>query len=101
MAELDLISVAYPEAARANLRTLARGGVTTDYQFLSCYANYTVHEYVLGTGTASLTVAYDHMADVRSYELYSRGHAAGEFGDEPLMTAGGVPICATGGRLGR
>ena len=88
MAELDLISVAYPEAARANLRTLARGGVTTDYQFLSCYADYTVHEYLLGAGTASLTVAYDHMADARSYELYSRGHAAGEFGDEPLMTAG-------------
>ena len=88
MAELDLISVAYPEAAKANLRTLARGGVATDYQFLSCYANYTVHEYLLGTGTTLLTAAYDHMADVRSYALYSRGHAAGEFGDEPLMTEG-------------
>ena len=31
--ELNRSSVAYPEAAKANFKTLARGGITTDYQF--------------------------------------------------------------------
>lgn len=88
MEELDKISIAYPESAKANFATLARGGITTDYRFLSCYVDYDAHEYLLGTGPAAITVSYDHMADVRSYELYSLGHAAGEYGDEPLMAEG-------------
>ena len=82
MEELDKVSPAYPESARANFRTLARGGSSTDYLFLTCFVDYDADEYVLGDGPDPITVAHDHMAEVRSYELYSRAHAAGEFGDE-------------------
>ena len=36
---------------------------------------------MLGAGPGTLTVAYDGIAETRSYELYSRSHATGVFGD--------------------
>ena len=88
MEELDKVSAAYPESAAANFITLARGGINTDYRFLSCFVDFDKQEYLLGTGPDVLTVGYDHMAEVQSYELYSLAHAAGEFGNEPLVTEG-------------
>ena len=63
MAVLDVPGVAFPELAKANFRALAQGGLTTDYQFLSCYADVGVHEYLVGSGQTNITVAYDQMAD--------------------------------------
>ena len=83
---LDAVEPAYPESARASFRALARGGVTNDFQFLGCYVDYTVSEYVLGAGPTKLTVVYDRIAETKSYDLYWRAHAAGEYGTEAQQT---------------
>ena len=91
MAELDRISLVYPETVRANFRAIALGGLSTDYLFLTCYVDYAVQEYLLGSGpsgTTPLSVSYDRQGEARSYDLYTRAHAMGEFGDEALMTEG-------------
>ena len=90
MVEFDRINPIYPETVRANFRAIARGGLSQDYQFLTCYVDFTVHEYLLGSGPTdtTLTVAYDRMGESRSFELYIRAHGAGEFGNEALMTRG-------------
>ena len=91
MAELDRISPVYPETVRANFRAIATGGLSTDYLFLTCYVDYAVQEYLLGSGpsgTTPLSVSYDRQGEARSYDLYTRAHAMGEFGDEALMTEG-------------
>ena len=79
----------YPATVRANLRSLARGGTSTEYQFLVCYIDFTVSEYLLGTGltgVTTLTVAYDRVSEERSYDLYRLAHTAGEFGNQELFT---------------
>ena len=86
LAELDRLNAAYPETAKANFLALARGGLITDFVFLNCYVDYDVREYILGAGPAVLTVSYDRMSEARSYDLYKRSHAAGEFGDASLMS---------------
>ena len=72
--ELDNIGPIFPVTVKDNFRSLVRGGLSTGYQFLACYVDYEVHEYLLGTGptgsTATLTVAYDHLGEERSYDLY-------------------------------
>ena len=78
--------MSYVETEKANFRALARGGLTTEYFFLACYVDYTTSEYVLGSGPTSLTAAYDQLAEANSYDLYSRAHAAGEFGSESLVS---------------
>ncbi len=72
---------------RANFLSLARGGASSDAQFLACYVDYDAHEYILGSGPSMVTVAYDDLAEVRSYDLYRKSHAAGWFGNETLMSA--------------
>ena len=88
MAEITRLGPVYPETLRANFRSLARGGMSDDFVFLSCYADFSVQEYVLGSGGTRVTVAYDRMSEFRSYELYQLAHAAGEFGDEDLLPPG-------------
>ena len=88
-AELDRIGAVYPATVKSNFSAIARGGMTTGYTFLSCYADFTVAEYILGSGPAGstkLAVAYDRMGEARSYELYKLAHAGGEFGSESLMS---------------
>lgn len=46
MSFVDGMSPRYQDIWRANLTTLARGGFTTERVFLTCYADYTVHEYL-------------------------------------------------------
>ena len=84
--QLDRMRAAYPDTVISNFRSIASGGLSTEYEFLTCYVDYTVSEYVLGSGTSKVTVAYDRMGESRSYELYAEGHAVGEFGDEELMS---------------
>ena len=87
---LDTIEPEFRETAKSNFLAMARGGVSTEYLFLACYADYTVAEYLLGTGQASttLSVVYDRMGEGHSYELYWREHDAGQFGDEPMKSEG-------------
>ena len=79
---------AYPETMRSNFRDLARGGVSSEYLFLTCYIHYSISQYILGSGITgtSLTVAYDRRGEARSYELYVRAHAMGEFRDQTLWS---------------
>ena len=88
MAELDRINAAYPATVRSNFNAISQGGLSTEYLFLTCYADYAVHEYLLGSGPTTMTAAYDRQGEARSYELYALAHGAGEFGDEPLLSRG-------------
>ena len=85
MQSINNASLQFLETEKANFKTLARGGLTTEYLFLTCYADYAIREYLLGAGPSTLTVAYDHMAEARSYDLYKRAHTAGEFGNTALL----------------
>ena len=68
--------------------SLWRGGLSTESQMLACYADYQVQEYLLGTGPATVTVAYDGLAASTSYELYKMSLAAyGYQGGLPLGEA--------------
>ncbi|MCY3505350.1 MAG: cadherin domain-containing protein [Chloroflexi bacterium] len=84
MEVLEDLDPLHPESTRASFRALARGGISKDYLFLSCYVDYTVSEYLLGAGPGSLTVVYDRLGESMSYELYARAHVVGEFGDGAL-----------------
>ena len=83
---LDTLNPEYKETAKSNFLAIARGGLSTEYHFLTCFADYTVSEYILGAGPTTLTVAYDRMNEARSYELYQREHAAGQFGSTALLS---------------
>ena len=78
-ATLDLINPHVRETAKSNFRSIAEGGLSTDYLFLACYADHTAREYLLGTGDGTITVAYDRLDEAHSYELYTREHADGTF----------------------
>ena len=92
IAALDRINAVYPTTLISNFSAIARGGLSTGYTFLTCYADYTPEEYLLGSGPTGasnkLSVAYDRMGESHSYELYKLANAAGEFGSEALMTEG-------------
>ena len=79
----------YQDFMAATWVALARGGLSTDLLTLACYADYRVGEYLLGNGPVTVAVAYDQMGQTRSYDLYRRSHAAGEFGpatSTPLLS---------------
>ena len=59
---IDQMAPHFQDAMRASFIPIARGGLTTDYQFLICYVDYNVGEYLLGAGPTKLTVAYDNMS---------------------------------------
>lgn len=83
-ASLEVISPNYKETAKSNFEAMAMGGLSTEYLFLTCYANYAVSEYLLGNGPTKITAAYDRMDEARSYDLHLREHEEGQFGDVPL-----------------
>ncbi len=85
---LETVEAAYLETAISNFMAIAKGGLSTEYLFLTCYADYATTEYLLGAGPATLTAAYDRMGEARSYELYRREHEAGQFGSDALQTRG-------------
>ncbi|MCY3748010.1 MAG: hypothetical protein OXG64_01835 [Chloroflexi bacterium] len=87
---LDTVDPDYRETAKANFRAIARGGESRDYLFLTCFADYAVTNFLLGSGTtpATVTVAYDRMDEVASYDLYVREHEAGTYGTDALQTRG-------------
>ena len=61
---LDALDPPHRETAKANFLAIARGGESTEYLFLTCFADYAVTNFLLGTGTTptTATVAYDRMA---------------------------------------
>ena len=56
------------EILKSNFRALARGGLSEEYLFLTCFTDHTVHEYILGAGPATLTTAHDQVAGAPSYQ---------------------------------
>ncbi len=87
---LDEFNPSYRETAKANFLAIARGGESMDYLFLTCFADYAVTNFLLGSGTtpATVTVAYDPRGEAAAYELYVREHEAGTYGTDPLQTRG-------------
>ena len=88
MEALNQSNPAYPATVRSNFLALARGGLSTEYLFLSCFVDYVAHEFLLGSGvtaTTTLTVTYDRRGEARVYDLYREAHEAGEFGGQELM----------------
>ncbi len=87
---LNNVNPEYRETAKANFLAIARGGLSEEYLFLTCFADYAVTSYVLGTGTTpgTVTVAYDNRGEAWSYELYRREHDAGTYGSDALQTRG-------------
>ena len=47
-------------------------GYSDDYMFLTCFADNSTSEFIVGNGPSNITVAYDRMDDAASYELYVR-----------------------------
>ena len=87
---LDTLDPAYRETAKANLLAIARGGESLDYSFLTCFADYAVTNFLLGSGTTptTVTVAYDRMGEASSYDLFVREHETGTYGTAALQTRG-------------
>ena len=87
---LDALDPDFRETAKANFLAIARGGESMDYLFLTCFADYAVTNFLLGTGTtpATVTVAYDRMDEAAAYDLYVREHDTGTYGDAALQTRG-------------
>ena len=82
---VNLLDPRYRDSIRANFNHLAYGGVFDEGPVLACYADFTA-TYLLGNGPPVITVAYDHLAKTRSYDLYQKAHAAGRYGTATLMT---------------
>ena len=85
---LDTLRPKFRETAKSNFLAIARGGLSTEYLFLTCYADYSVSEYLLGSGAGTLTVAYDRMGEAHSYDLYLREHSYGTYGNGPSRSRG-------------
>ena len=47
---LDALDPYLRETAKANFLAIARGGESMDYLFLTCFADYAVTNFLLGTG---------------------------------------------------
>ena len=91
MQYIEGMSSKYQEFVKARFLPIAKGGLTEEYLFLTCYASYVPSEYLLGAGPMSpstLSVAYDRMGEARSYGLYKKEHDVGQFGNEELMSEG-------------
>ena len=88
---IDQMSPFYRDFVTASFNPIAHGGLSQDLLSLTCFADFQVHEYLVGDGPTNVNVAYDQLDDMRSFELYSRSHAAGEFGPQastPLLLEG-------------
>ena len=87
---LDTLAPDFRETAKANFLAIARGGESMEYLFLTCFADYAVTNFLLGSGTTptTVTVAYDRMGEAASYDLYVREHDSGTYGTDPLQTRG-------------
>ena len=70
---LDTLDPNFRETAKSNFLAIARGGLSEEYLFLSCFADYSVSEYLLGTGPTTLTIAYDRRGEATCWRRGPRG----------------------------
>ena len=75
-----------PTIVESNFESIARGGLSEEFLFLTCFIDYTTTEYLLGTGPDKITIAFDNQGESPSYNLYMKAHTAGDYGDQPLIT---------------
>ena len=75
-----------PTIVESNFESIARGGLSEEFLFLTCFIDYTSTEYLLGTGPDKITIAFDNQGESPSYNLYMKAHTAGDYGDQPLIT---------------
>ena len=54
---LETIDPEYRETAISNFMAIAKGGLSTEYLFLTCYADYAASEYLLGAAPPSAATA--------------------------------------------
>ena len=74
-------------STQTRLLSIVRGGFSDEVLKMTCYADYDISRYALGSGPGNVTVAYEfHHAKTLSYDLYKRSHANGVFGSNPLPT---------------
>ena len=73
---------------RAEEMAVVMGGLATSYRYLTCYGDYRVSDYILGSGPDQITIAFDHVGfEAReSYELYKEGHRGGYYDDDPFRS---------------
>ena len=78
---IDGMSPSHQDYIKARLFPIAQGGLSEEYLFLTCFADFTASEYLLGAGPTTLTVAYDRLGEMSSHDLYLRQHEDGTFGN--------------------
>ena len=89
MSHIEQMAPRYQDEMKARYLTLSQGGLSNDLLSLTCHADYTVQEYILGAGptaTTELTVSYDGLGEARSYDLYRLSYEMGDFGQEDLVS---------------
>ena len=74
----DTIQPDLPTILKSNFESIARGGLSEEFLFLRCFIDYTITEYLLGTGPDTLTIAFDNLGESPSYHLYLKAHTAGD-----------------------
>ena len=85
---IDTTATQFRVVFQASFEPLAEGGMTDEYQFLTCYVDYDVSEYLLGAGANRVIIAYDNRTGeaTLSYDLYKTAHESGTYGEQELMT---------------
>ena len=83
---VNVIQPDLPTILKSNFESIARGGLSEEFLFLTCFIDYTITEYLLGTGPDTITIAFDNQGESPSYDLYLKTHTAGDYGDQTLMT---------------
>ena len=83
---VDTIQPDVPTILKSNFNVIAKGGLSEEYLFLTCFTDYTVAEYLLGTGPTEITIAQDNVDEMASYDLYARAHQAGDYGEATAIT---------------
>ena len=85
MSYIDGTVPKYRPYLRAQYMPIWRGGFSDELLKMTCYADYVVSRYILASGPGKVTVAYNVLSgESRSYGLFERSRAAGEFDSAPL-----------------
>ena len=73
------IASRYKPFVRAQFLPIWRGGFSDEILSMTCYADYNVSRYTLGSGPGNVTVGYNiPFSQSRSYDLLKRSLAAGD-----------------------
>ena len=83
---VDTIQPDVPTILKSNFNVIAKGGLSEEYLFLTCFTEYDVAEYLLGTGPTQITIAQDQVDEMSSYYLYAKAHDAGDYGEATAIT---------------